>query len=767
MPRQSGVKRSEGERSDERPGRHFVADARVVLSLGRDSIKDKATAVLELVKNSYDAGATVVDIHINASGENADDRFIRISDDGHGMTSDDLDGRYLWIGFSAKRESPTYRGRRRIGEKGIGRLSADRLGAVLELRSQAKKESAIGVTIDWSTFETTKTPLTSIEIPEIDEPTFDVPKPWLFQDDEYEVVKAQRNGPSRTGTELTIRQLRQDWDAEEIESLWRDLSLLTSPFRSTNDFQIRLSHDFGDIEAKGVVESSAFQSAQTQAEFTLTDNGAVNYTLQSLGNQAEAHTETWATFYQRGKSAKSDNRNSAEVSSARPFVGPLKVILYFYVRKSTPSMSALEISKLLDRMAGVKVYRDGIRVMPYGDNQKEEGGDWLGLGQRKTANPAGAARKTFRVGPSQLVGAVFISSDANPNLRDTSAREGLVHDDAFRELRAFVLGCILRLEAHYHTEFLRRKKSIGTTKSPRKAALDFRRDLKELRLDLNSVKSSLPSTGESRIDEVTERIETAVSQITLFSQTIDELASQATIYRGLASVGIAAVVFSHETDVSLDQFQAAAIAARNILKHRFTLAQVPTALAEVEKAIAEAKKISTWGKFALRRVKADKRRKKSVDLGRVISELVKDLRTVFRASSIELTPKIGECQGRAFQMDVESIVLNLLTNAYTFAKLTRAGARKVELRARPTTLGGRRGLQIRVSDSGPGVAPALRDRIWTPLFTTKEDENGRPTGTGLGLAIIDDIVTDNNGARKVDSDPDLGGARFTVWIPLP
>jgi hypothetical protein len=97
----------------------------------------------------------------------------------------------------------------------------------------------------------------------------------------------------------------------------------------------------------------------------------------------------------------------------------------------------------------VRVYRDGIRVPPFGDQGKPEG-DWLALGDRKARNPAGPTRADFRVSPYQLVGAVFIGRDSNPELIDTSGREGLVAGEAFALLRSFLIGCLTRLETHYH-----------------------------------------------------------------------------------------------------------------------------------------------------------------------------------------------------------------------------------------------------------------------------------------------------------------------------
>jgi len=121
-------------------------------------------------------------------------------------------------------------------------------------------------------------------------------------------------------------------------------------------------------------------------------------------------------------------------------------------------------------------------------------------------------------------------------------------------------------------------------------------------------------------------------------------------------------------------------------------------------------------------------------------------------------------KARVFAMDIECVIINLLTNAYYFSKQS-SRERCVAATLRSRKAQGRRGFELIVADSGPGVAKAIRDRIWDPLFTTKTDDTGRQIGTGLGLALVDAVVQDTEGARAVDKDPEFGGARFTVWLP--
>jgi len=117
-------------------------------------------------------------------------------------------------------------------------------------------------------------------------------------------------------------------------------------------------------------------------------------------------------------------------------------------------------------------------------------------------------------------------------------------------------------------------------------------------------------------------------------------------------------------------------------------------------------------------------------------------------------------------MDFESMVINLLTNAYDFVKDSDRRPRRVVVNLRKKFRQGAAGYELTVADTGPGVPKHIRDDIWRPLFTTKKTKDNKPNGTGLGLSIVDNILKELGGHREVDTDPKLGGALFALWIPI-
>lgn len=757
--------------------KYFTVDARAMLTWGRDSIKDHTTAVLELVKNSYDAGAKIVEVVIFAGSENKAERMIRIADDGSGMTAAQLETNWLRIGFSEKLESKKGRfGRRKTGEKGVGRISADRLGSKLQLKSQARNSSATGLEVDWTEFDQGGRALSEIPIPFLVNPTFDICRPSVF-DKKKKVFLAtapRPNSRNQTGTELTITDLRHKWSANDIAELRHELSVLTPPFEPVIDFQIRVQNDL-DSDLNGVLLSPFYETAEIEGDFSYSGNGTVTYRIKDRdekGRVRKAKTiETnWAEFVHAPIPSQDDGGDVDGVdgdSEVTPTCGPLDVKLLFYPRDEQTlrgtELSLKQLKEFLDTNVGVKVYRDNVRVMPYGSVERPEG-DWLGLGERKARSPAGAARKKdFRVGPNQIVGAVFLTRDRNPGLIDTSGREGLVHSDAFIELKSFLLsGCFPTIEARYHEIFTARRKEDDDP-SPRETIREVNEGLTELTKSLNTVGTELPKRASQKIEVLRNQIKASRDRLQRLQRSSEELASQATIYRGLATLGITAATFGHETEIALQSCLTSVDVAYRLLRGKPTVSE--DAIKELAKAIEFGKRISAWGAFTLKRVRRDKRQKRSEDVTKLITELVDGLKEAFDASTITLRSRFQAVEGETFPMDVESVALNLLTNAYYFAKQNRK-ERHVSITLRNARRLGEKGFELAVGDSGPGVRQEMRNQIWEPLFSTKVDAAGRPFGTGLGLSIIDSVVKDMGGVRTVDMDPELKGARFTVWLKL-
>jgi hypothetical protein len=727
--------------------KRFTIDARIVLTLGRESIRDQTTAVLELVKNSYDADATRVDIDIHLAKN-----YLRIRDNGSGMSETEVEAKWLRIGYSAKRTqkvSPIL-GRRTTGEKGIGRISADRLGRALVLISAPPTGEPTGLRVDWDAFEKDDLGLHAIPVEGISHPR--------FQHDNESPRLAAAKMPAWSypdqGTEVTASPLRPGWNFDTVARLRKELAAFLPPFHESEDFEIFLLTDLSP-DLCGKVETRLPASAAIDLDAHIDVEGHLTYTVTR--NVAPKTKETGAIDAARLV------QGSLPLESAP--LGPVEIRLLFYPRKSETSLLAnISLSSLrefLDDYSGVRIYRDGIRVKPYGD-PTDQGGDWLLLGERKSREPAGAARPTFKVAQNQLVGAVFIGRDRNPSVIDSSAREGLIRNPAFQRLRDVTLACVNLVETAYHQAHQERAE-LHPRKEVRLAVDELSKRLVGLASTLAEARQALPTSAGIVAQRTSGEISEALKAIQSTNRSLEELASQATIYRGLATTGIAATVFGHETQSSLSQVEGSVTAAQLLLSA--TPPDVRSAVEELKKAEKYAARVGSWGSFALVRVQRDKRKRQRVDLVDLVDTLTSEIKPVFDAIDAQLLTDLEAVSGRTFAMDIESILINLLTNAYTACQQT-TNPRVIQVTLRPERRGTREGANLTVEDSGPGVASEFIERIWEPLFSTKSIADGRQAGTGLGLAIVSSIVEELDGVRSVENASSLPGARFRVWVPL-
>lgn len=726
--------------------RKFKVDARVLLSLGRESIKDQTTALMELVKNAYDADAENVQIEIP---EEADaEQILRIKDDGLGMSSNDINDKWLRIGYSHKRVNrlTSEKGRRATGEKGVGRLSADRLGAALELRSMTNGQS-VAVAVDWDDFDIDGAELGTVSVRDLAGVRPELPS---------------RSAMQGHGTELIISKLRQAWSSGEIENLEVELSTLIppgSPF-GKGEFSIWMKRGKNGELQSLVAPFAEDSQLEIRGDFDTTGRLSYQVTERPLKAGGKRHQ------LKQGKIPWLDLTGAKE--SEKFEIGRVSISLKFYLRAGVnlKEFSVADLREYLDTYGGVRVYRDNVRVKPYGDPSNAEG-DWLGLSARKTSNPAAASRKGYRFSANQLVGSVFIGRDSNPLLKDSAAREGLVHGRGYSQLRAAVLSCINLLEAVYHERFTESKADDGTPEESLPDVVgDIKAGLKEVREELAKVGhggAEATSGSASRLlQSSVEKIDDIAKRVLQAEREIEDLAGQATVYRGLATVGISSAVFGHETESALAQAKISSGLAQKLLSRE--VPKVEAGLIEVVKASKAIERVSVWGQFALARVKKDKRRRIKVDVSKIILHLVEEMRPLFEASSIELRSNIkGSLEMRAFQMDIEALTLNLLTNAY-YAAGRSAKNRKVLVEV-IRGVSSQSSVIIVVEDSGPGIAKEHIKQIWAPLFSTRTDDKGKSTGTGLGLSIVQSIAKEMKAICRVEGKGGLGGAKFEVEIP--
>lgn len=382
--------------------------------IGRDLVTNEFVAIFELVKNSFDAGATRVDIEFDP-----DERSITIVDDGRGMSAADIRDKWLFVAYSEKAVAGAddYRDKIRpagqyAGSKGIGRFACDTLGEQLSLYSRTEDaKSIVKLDIDWTLFEQDSTE----EFQTVDVVLGTASK---FPD----IVNAEP--PDVHGTVLVIKDTRQDWDVTTVGRLRRDLAKLIDPFGTTSQIAVSTWFlDGTDERIEGVDGPVGNEIADVLREKTSRievsiEEGAIATTLYDRGRKIYAIREH--SPYDELEGARVDgqiyflNRSAKHTFTSRMGVRPVE-------------------------FGSVFLFLNGFRISPIGD----EFDDTLGLNRRKQQ---GQARY---LGTRDIIGRIDVT--ARPKMfREVSSRDaGLVEDARTRALYdAIRRHMIFRLERY-------------------------------------------------------------------------------------------------------------------------------------------------------------------------------------------------------------------------------------------------------------------------------------------------------------------------------
>jgi signal transduction histidine kinase len=365
-------------------------------------------ALVELAKNAFDADAREATITLHHP-DNPEAACIELCDDGVGMDLDTLLHAWLEPATEHKRQGGRKRrtalGRYPLGEKGVGRFAADKLGTEMELVTRSRGEQQeIRLAICWDQFDTGK------YLDEIVN-TWEVRAPEVFKG-------------STHGTRIRLAQLRIPWDVARVTRVRDGLARLVSPFSTAYDFHVNLLCE-AYPDQSGPISNDVLKHAPYSLIGRVDDAGLLHIDNHTCGAIDLRRTAPEQFIKDR--------------TLRRPRCGPFRIMLFLWDLDTTGLRRAAVDRKLretLKRLSGVSIYRDGFRVWPYG----APGDDWLELNQRRVNNP------TMRVSTNQIVGIVEITQEYNPDLRDRTSREGLIDTPAFHDLKALVLGALVWLE---------------------------------------------------------------------------------------------------------------------------------------------------------------------------------------------------------------------------------------------------------------------------------------------------------------------------------
>lgn len=697
----------------------FGVDARHVRQLGRQLVGDRVTALVELVKNAYDADATQVLLSFSTNMDVAGGRIV-VSDDGTGMSLDDIRTSWMRIAGDQKEvspKSPLY-GRTRAGRKGIGRFAAESLGRKLILWStQVGKEEAVEVEFDWDIAYEAGLNLQDVA-------------------NHYRLVPAAAEA---SGTKLTIEGLNDPWTSSQRARVARALLLLQPPFpvaavaRSGTGsvdpgFRVHFLVNGKPERSRSIAAFLDGETARIHAEVDLAGALTLSVFSPRLGID---RTETLeATF---------------------PAVGPLTLVAAYFVYASNAlGVPTAEARALGAEYGGVRIYRDGLRLLPYG----EPSNDWLGLDEksrrREYLNP---------IGNQNFFAQVSIGRAENPLLEDTSSREGLLRNEAYEQLVEAVSEALI--QASLWVASARNRVGRGTEK-PKATPRPTRQTLlSDAFLAISkALYEQLPAAEASATEAIVAasldmQRSTAAASDADETLTVAQLQNEVELLRVLASLGTSISVFSHEVRSVVNRANA-------------ELLKVPQSNdVDLSGAVESITDLRDIAKYIDSFTGGARSRERSVQaLSEVLRSFVLNYaRPLARGIQVDWDVQPASLRTEPMgQTALQAILINLITNSVKALDGEDIENRRILVSARPDDDG--RFVHLDVSDTGGGIPEEIRGSIFDPFVTSrKASELDLGVGTGLGLKIVADLAEEHGGRAEIAPTADGFSTTLRVRIP--
>lgn len=675
----------------------------ILSRLGEELVPEADQGLVELAKNAYDADAT--ECRISICEVHAPGGSIRVVDNGAGMTSNSIRQGWLVIGRSSKlRKSLTPRfGRVPVGDKGLGRLAALRLGSSVTLVTRSKDEPGVEhrLVIDWNQYA-------AVEV--VEDVTFDV-------------VTSPSDAPS--GTEIEISGMPVTMGRGTVNRLARSLLLLSDPFAATEGAgpaadtpettdpgfkAILVTQEFSDLQAK--VDHSYFGDAEYRIHAELDVDGFGLFSILDWRGDA-LHRSRSERAYQ-----------------TPPFSFDLWVFILDGRSFSTRTSTLGEVREWLNQVGGVHIYEDGIRVPPYGG----PGNDWLELNLRRARSPE------MRPSTNTSVGRVRLSN-LDRGLIQKTDRIGYIETQAFLDLKQCcgdALDWAARVQIRERDRVRQAEKAAARQQAER-GVVQLERVLDK----------AVGVTDRKKVDDAIARYVKDAERETR------SLREELQLYRSLATAGMTSAVFAHEIGRPLDMIDKAIEAIKRMIPDdRRDVAERRLQSVRIAKA-----RLNSFVSIPLEMLAKRKRRSGRTDVNACILALVELLTPIldfFKATlETDLTKNYADIHGS--ESLIEGICLNLIMNSLN--AFQREAFAQPHRRIRITTDYDGSHVLIRVDDNAGGIDGVELEDVFLPGVTTS------PNGTGFGLTIVRDSVADLGGTVTATGLTEFGGARFLVRLP--
>ena len=400
----------------------FSTHAHIKNIIGKELINDDNVAILELVKNSYDAGASRVNIEfknlINTKEKSSE---LIITDDGVGMSEDDVLTKWLNIAYSSKKDSHTQNNRYQAGNKGVGRFSCDRLGKKLNIYTKQKDGDFIHLKISWKDFE---------DATKIDTQIQDIPV-FIREIKESQFKNESGFDLFEQGTILQIIDLNEEWiEFDRKDNLFNNIEIdKTKLLKLKNSLErlINPNQSFDEQSFKIFIYTNDELNEDKSTPYHERVLGEVKNQIFSKLDFKTTYIESVITEDGSKIITELKDKNETifkviEKNIEFPLLKDIKISIYYlnpYAKGFFTKQTGLQPVEF----GSIFLFINGFRIPPYGDREN----DSLGLEVRKGQ---GTARY---FGNREILGRIEIKDFQN-NFRVISSREGIVQNSYYKQL---------------------------------------------------------------------------------------------------------------------------------------------------------------------------------------------------------------------------------------------------------------------------------------------------------------------------------------------
>lgn len=676
-------------------------------------INDSPLALREVFEAAIDSAKTVENLKTSLESAYSTLNRIVVADTGDGMSYSDLEEVYLTIGTTSRANAVNHAiemGEEKspyLGEKGVGRLSVMRLGWKVRIETaKAEDELTNVLEIDWHKFEEAyDKEASSIEL----SPTLGEPK---------------KVGESFT--RIYITGLRSTWNKERLNEIAKmQIARMTDPFSwgELKRFPISLRFNDQSIDQVRTVGAELLKRAHSRCigKYVLVEGRQPTLTARfetSLYDSSEVE-QVFDLTDLLGMSGIHDN--GLPTSTLRR-VGDFSFELYWFNRqrlRGYPDIGDLNtVRELVRKWAGVSLFRDGYRVLPYGD----EGDDWLGLDLDALSSTG------YKLNTKQIIGRVSIGRTRNPFLVDQTNRQGLTDTP-----EKFILVRLLRnLISHRWRNYLNDAMKASTSKdvieydSPAESSkvetLQERTNssLAAIRKDFSGDAKLLREVRDA-FAEIKDAHNRAVARIETIEGQKDRLTQ-------LAGVGLLVETIAHELTRATELTQTT---LKN-LKYKNIDSETTAAFTVLGQQIKVIqKRLQTLEPLSI----TARQRRSKIRISRIVDYVLEAHVAQFerhRISALHRPDSATLVDAFVIEGHVVQIIENLISNSIYWLDLhgrehpAFKPVIEVWIAASPPC--------IFYRDNGPGIPASRAEVVFEPFFSTKSGSDSRRQGLGLYIA---------------------------------